>query len=110
MPLGPKMGQPGGHRFYIGSYRDKHEKKILSETVCHRALIFGIKHHLVDSTKFVQIMPLVPKMGPPGGHMFYIGLYRENMKKSSCLKPQGLDIWDVASSSESLASLFKLCP
>ena len=22
--------------------------------------------------------------------MFYIGLYRENMKKSSCLKPQGL--------------------
>ena len=29
--------------------------------------------------------------------MFYIGLYRENMKKSSCLKPQGLDIWYVAS-------------
>ena len=25
--------------------------------------------------------------------MFYIGLYRENVKKSSCLKPQGLDYW-----------------
>ena len=27
------------------------------------------------------------------GHMFYIGLYmyRENMKKCSCLKPQGLE-------------------
>ena len=24
------------------------------------------------------------------GHMFYIGLYRANMEKSSCLKPQGL--------------------
>ena len=25
-----------------------------------------------------------------GGHMFYIGLYRENVKKS-CLKPQDLE-------------------
>ena len=32
-------------------------------------------------------------MAPPQGHMFYIGLYRENMKKSSCLKPQGLEPW-----------------
>ena len=27
----------------------------------------------------------------------HIGLYRENMKRS-CLKPEGLDIWYVASS------------
>ena len=27
------------------------------------------------------------------GQLFYIGLYRENMKKSSCLKPEGLDCW-----------------
>ena len=29
----------------------------------------------------------------PGDHMFYtlLGLYRENVKKSSCLKPEGLD-------------------
>ena len=31
--------------------------------------------------------------GSPEGHMFYIGLYRENMKKSSCLKPQGTESW-----------------
>ena len=37
---------------------------------------------------FDQMMSLGPKMAPPRGHMFYIGLYRENMKKSSCLKPQ----------------------
>ena len=32
-------------------------------------------------------------MALPRGHMFYIGLYRENMKKSSCLEPEGLDYW-----------------
>ena len=29
----------------------------------------------------------------PGGHMFYVGLYRENVKKSSCLKPQSWEPW-----------------
>ena len=32
-------------------------------------------------------------MAPPHGQMFYIGLYMENVKKSSCLKPDGLDYW-----------------
>ena len=32
-------------------------------------------------------------MAPLGGHMFYIGLNRENVKKSPCLKPQGLKPW-----------------
>ena len=36
-------------------------------------------------------MPLGPKMGPPQGHMFCIDFYRENMKKSSCLKTRGLE-------------------
>ena len=39
---------------------------------------------------FIQIVALGPKMAPPRGQMFYIGLYRENVKKSSCLKPEGL--------------------
>ena len=26
---GPKMASPGGHRFYIGFYREKHEKNLL---------------------------------------------------------------------------------
>ena len=31
------------------------------------------------------------KIAHPGDYMFYKGLYRENMKKSTCLKPQGLE-------------------
>ena len=36
-------------------------------------------------------LPLGPKMGPAQGHIFYIGLYRENMTKSTSLKVQGLE-------------------
>ena len=32
-------------------------------------------------------MPLGLNWPCPGGHIFYIGLYRENMKHFSCLKP-----------------------
>ena len=51
-------------------------------------------------------------MAPPGGHMFYIGLYRENVKQSSCLKPEGIDNLYLVFSSPSrpLPSLFKLLP
>ena len=159
------MAPPQGRMFYKGLYRKR--KKILPEATRPRALIFGMKHHLVDlyqvcsnnapgwkwpcprghifyvglyrkhmktyfclkqsgleswyfvcsitywtSTKFVQILPIRSKMAPPRGTIFYIGLYSENMKKYSCLKPQGLesDIWYVASSSRPLLSLFKLYP
>ena len=33
---------------YIGLYREQHEKIFLSETTRPRALLFGMKHHLVD--------------------------------------------------------------
>ena len=46
--LRPKMVPPGGHMFYIGFYREKHEKIFLSETTRPRALILGMKHHLID--------------------------------------------------------------
>ena len=45
----------------------------------------------VDLYQICQIMPLEPKMGSPQGQMFYIGSCRLNMKKSSCLKPQGIE-------------------
>ena len=51
------------------------------------------------------------KNGPtPRGHMFNIGLHRENMKNSFCVKPQGrsLDTCYVASSHGPLPHLFKL--
>ena len=42
------MAPPRVHRFYIGIYGEKYEKIFLSETKRPRALIFGMKHHLVD--------------------------------------------------------------
>ena len=77
--------------FYIGLYRIKHEKIFLSETTRPIALIFGMYHHLVDCYQVCSnYAPWAKHGGTPGGHMLYIGLYRENMKKkSSCLTPQG---------------------
>ena len=37
-------------------------------------------------------------MARPRGQMFYIGVYRENEKKSSCLKPKGLEPWHLVCS------------
>ena len=49
MPQGPKMAPPeGGHMFYIGLYRENHEKILLSETIRPRAWIFGMYHQLVN--------------------------------------------------------------
>ena len=61
----------------------------ISETTMPRALIFSMKP-LVDLNQGCSNYH-------PGaknvlvGHMFSIGLYRENMKKSSCLKPRVLE-------------------
>ena len=75
----------GGHMFYIGLYKEN-IKTFLSETIRPRALIFGISPS--------GPLPILFKLCPWGqfwphlsGHMFYIGLYRGSMEKSSCLKP-----------------------
>ena len=76
------------HRLILG----KCEKIFLSKTRRRRLLIFGIKHHLVDLYQ-VQIIGLGPKMALSQGHMFYIGLYREDVKKiflSETTKPRAL--------------------
>ena len=39
---GPKMAHPRGSMFYIGIYKEKHDKIFLSETISLRALIFGM--------------------------------------------------------------------
>ena len=46
--LGPKIVMPRGHMFYIDLYREKHEKIFLLKTTRPVALIFGMKHHLVN--------------------------------------------------------------
>ena len=55
----------------------------------------------------VNLLSKFVKNGPaPGVKCFYIGLYREYMKVSSCLNHR-VDIWYVASPSGPLPSLFK---
>ena len=44
---GVKMAPPRGNMIYIGLYREKDETIFLSETTMSRAMIFGMKHHLV---------------------------------------------------------------
>ena len=46
----------------------------------------------VALTKFAQIVPLGLKSTLPWGHIFYIGLYKENLKKS-CRQLQCLEPW-----------------
>ena len=91
--LRPETAQPGGHMFYIGLYRENVKKssclKPRDQEPCY--LVLSITKW--TSTKFVQIMPLGSKKIPPRGHMFYIGLYREDKKKaffSETTKPRAL--------------------
>ena len=65
--------------FYIGLYREQHEKIFLSETTRLRSLIFD--SILWTSTKFVQIISLGPKMASRWGQMFYTDLYRGKHEK-----------------------------
>ena len=61
----------------------------MSETTRHRALIFDMKHHLVNLYQVCSNYTPGAKNSPAGGHLLYIGLYRENMEKS-CLKHKAL--------------------
>ena len=55
-------------------------KIFLTETTRPKALIFGMKHHLVSLYQICSnYFPGIN--GPPRGHMFYIGLYREKHEK-----------------------------
>ena len=61
------MAQHRVHMFYIGLYREKHENIFLSETIRPRALIFGMKHHLVDLPSLFKLC-LAP---PRGSHVLH---------------------------------------
>ena len=60
--------------------------------------MFGLKHHLVDLHQVCENYSRRAKDDAhPGGHMFYIGLYRENVKKiflSETTRPRAL-IFDM---------------
>ena len=74
----------------INQHTDGNFKIFLSETTRPRSLIFGIYHHLVDLYQVCSND--AQEKGPPRwSHVFHRLIYG-SMKKSSCLKPQGLDI------------------
>ena len=58
--------------FNIGLYREQHEKIFLSETTMHRALILGMKHHLVNLYQVCSNYIPGAKIGwPPGSHVLH---------------------------------------
>ena len=59
------MTRPGVHMFYIGLYRENMKKIFLCETTRPRALIFVMKHHLVNLYQVCSNYIPGPK-----GHMF----------------------------------------
>ena len=77
--MGLKTVKPRGHMFYIGLYRQTHQQ-LLSETTRPRALVFGMKHHIMNLCQACANYIPGAKNGPHRGHMFNRGLYRENMK------------------------------
>ena len=66
------MAWPWGHMFNIGLYRGKHEKIVLSDATRPRALIFGMKHHLVNLFQVCSIYIPGAKNGSPlGSHVLH---------------------------------------
>ena len=111
MPLGPKMGTPRGHMFYISLYRVNMKQIFLSETRRPRVPILDMQRHLMDLYQDCSHYAHWAINGPAHGCMLCIYLYRKvYQNKYSCLKPQGLELWYVAFSSRTILSLFKLCP
>ena len=67
--------------FYIGLYGEQHEKIFLSETTRPRALISGMKHHLVKLYQVCSNYIPGAKKARPRVHMFYIDLYMGKHEK-----------------------------
>ena len=77
---------------YIDIYREKHEKILWSETTRPRALIFGMKHYLVNLYRVgSNYIPGAKNDPAPGVTYFTLAYIGKNIKKSSCLKPYGLE-------------------
>ena len=101
------MARPGGHMLTIGLYREKHEKIVLSETIRHKALIFGMWHHLVDLYQVcINYIPGA-KIGPTRGHLLKISLYREKHEKisSKTTRPRAL----IFGMKHHLVNLYQVC-
>ena len=71
---------------------ENREKIFLSDTTRPRAFIFGMKHHLVNLYQVCSnYIPGAKNVPAPGSHVLHRLKYREKQKKSSCLKPYGIE-------------------
>ena len=71
-PNGQKWPHPGGHMFYIGIFRENHEKIFLFENTMPRALSFGMLHHLVNFYQVCSNYSPWAKSGPAlGSHVLH---------------------------------------
>ena len=61
--------------------REKHEKIFLSKTTRPKALIFGLKHQLLNLYQAYSNYILGAEMAHLGCHLFYIALYKEKHEK-----------------------------
>ena len=94
-PPGAKKGSIPGVKIYIGLFGENHEK-ILSETTRPRALIFGMKHHIVTLYQICSNYFAWVKNGPsPGITCFTLAYIGKNLKKSR-LKSYGIGPWYLA--------------
>ena len=95
--------------FYISLYREKHEKIFLSGTIWPRALIFGMKHHLVDSYQLCSNnAPGDQKWLHPVVTCFTQAYIGRNMKKiilSKTTRPRAL----IFGMKHRLVNLFHIC-
>ena len=90
--MGPKKAPDLGVKCFTKAYIGQNVKKIfLSEITGPRALLFGMKHHLVDLYQVCSNDTPGAKNGPPHWSHILHRLQRENVKTSTCVKPQGLE-------------------
>ena len=69
---GANIGLAQGSHVLHRLIQEKHEKIFFSETIMPRALIFGMKHHLVDLYQVCINHAPGAKNGPaPGSHVLH---------------------------------------
>ena len=89
-----KNGPTRGHMFYIGLYREQHEKIFLSETTRHKSLEIWYKASSGEPLpSLFKLDPWGQKWPHPGCHMLYIGLNREKHEKiflSETIRPRAI--------------------
>ena len=67
---------------YTGLYKEKHVQIFSSKTTRAGALIFSMKHHLVNLYQVCSNYIPGAKNGPPwGSHVLHIGLHKEKHEK-----------------------------